>query len=613
MSRRGLLILTSQIILFSTIIILFFSAKNFMATPTNTLITTIDSITATIDGEITTIDLPHTFHQLEPNTPVTLTTTIIPTPQDVLYVTTTSSPLNVYANGSLIYQLGEPGTYPSFFLDPPTESALVSIPFLGTNEEITLTLEYLSPTTSNTLVLSPLFFGAHTIILRKLIENMGFYLLLSIVQLWIGVLLVAISLVIIAFTKEGIVFFWLGLFSLATGAWAFGDCNLTGIFITNHSLLYLFTYIGFFIFTIPMISFVMSAVNFKNPKPLYIAILIITTVTIIAFILQLFGVVSFSNSINLFYCFVPLACFLLAWCCVWEALRYTSIDAARFVLPVTVLATTSALEVLNFEVPITYLTIPIFQLGILFFIISTAILGGLYIRDVLAIKNEKQQLHFQMNLMQYQLEDQKKHSLLLTNNAEQLKQQRHDLKHQLTVIQSLNEKHDYEELSKYLDTLLQKIPTSPTFYCSNETVNAVISHYASICKQENITFTTKLIIPDNTDPMFNSNLCIIFGNLLENAIEACRRLSEANKFILLNSQLRYHTLIITMDNSFNGSVTKINGKFCSMKRNDYGVGLSSIISVAQTYEGDASFEVDGTKFMSSVYLNLNNSQEMENL
>lgn len=95
----------------------------------------------------------------------------------------------------------------------------------------------------------------------------------------------------------------------------------------------------------------------------------------------------------------------------------------------------------------------------------------------------------------------------------------------------------------------------------------------------------------------DNDLCLVFGNLIENAIEACRRMDtsdslneKSSHFIRLHAHVHYKTLIITMDNSFDGHVTIQNGKYRSSKMDDYGIGLSSIRSVAGKYDGDVAFE-----------------------
>jgi sensor histidine kinase regulating citrate/malate metabolism len=111
-------------------------------------------------------------------------------------------------------------------------------------------------------------------------------------------------------------------------------------------------------------------------------------------------------------------------------------------------------------------------------------------------------------------------------------------------------------------------------------------------------------VPEYPEQISDSNLCVILGNLFENAIEACGRMTEGHKFIRLRSRLQYGTLTVTMDNSFNGVVSQKDGKFLSSKRNEIGTGLQSVSAIAEKHGGGASFETDGMVFLSSVYLRL---------
>ncbi|MEG2188165.1 MAG: GHKL domain-containing protein [Clostridia bacterium] len=79
-------------------------------------------------------------------------------------------------------------------------------------------------------------------------------------------------------------------------------------------------------------------------------------------------------------------------------------------------------------------------------------------------------------------------------------------------------------------------------------------------------------------------------------------MTEGDQFIRLHSRLQYETLTITMDNSFNGAVTKKNEKFVSSKRSEIGTGLTSVTAMAEKHGGSASFETDGLVFQSSVYV-----------
>ena len=92
--------------------------------------------------------------------------------------------------------------------------------------------------------------------------------------------------------------------------------------------------------------------------------------------------------------------------------------------------------------------------------------------------------------------------------------------------------------------------------------------------------------------------------MLENAIEACLKIDKDKRFIKISSDVNYDMLVITMDNSYDGNFVSVDGRFLSTKREDFGIGLSSIQSVARKYHGDTKFEDKDGHFQSSVYLRI---------
>lgn len=216
----------------------------------------------------------------------------------------------------------------------------------------------------------------------------------------------------------------------------------------------------------------------------------------------------------------------------------------------------------------------------------------------------QEQLNFETHLLELQMEEEEKRSLLLMETAQQTRQMRHDLRHHLTAIQAMAGDEN-PNLTAYIAALIRDIPAAVRDYCENPTVNAVVSHYAARCQQEGIAFTARLTVPAQNETLDDRALCVVFANLLENGVEACGRMVGGKKFIQLNSSLEYGVLTITMDNSFDGQTRQENGKFLSSKRAGApGVGLSSIRAVAKAHHGDARFEAKGQVFRSSVYAKL---------
>ncbi len=293
---------------------------------------------------------------------------------------------------------------------------------------------------------------------------------------------------------------------------------------------------------------------------------------------------------------------LFALYVLYEYIRYHLASLQHFAFPSVILALFTVLEVLNNRFDFANLPFTFFQAGIMMFMAAMGIWAGLFVRNSLALQGEKQQAEMNLQMMAYQSELLKKHSNMMMDTADSLKKQRHDLRHQLRVIQDLARQPDTAPLNEYLSTVIAQVPTAPMFYCTNVTINAIISHYATLCAREEIDFTIDLVLPDQSEAVQDIDYCVVFGNLLENAVEACSYVAPDERFIHLNTRLRYDTLLLTMENSFDGQYKREQRFFRSRKRNATGVGLASVQSIAAKHGGDATYKPEGTVFTSSVYL-----------
>ncbi|MCI8455306.1 MAG: GHKL domain-containing protein [Lachnospiraceae bacterium] len=563
----------------------------------------VTQVWARIDGTEEAVTLPHSFSLLPARTPVTLSAEISVMDGDCLYVKSVYAPLRVYANDKLIFESGQEGSFPRFMEDPATTVA--AVPLGDFSQTIRIRLEYLSPKTRSALPIQPLLVGKLADILACLLKTMGLSFIISLVQITLGLLLIFVALAIVLFERKGIVFLYLGLSSLAMGLWCFGECNLTGLLIPNPTLLYLFAFMGFFSVPVPLLLFAITIIPFHDDRPLRFLCLANLSAAATAFLAQLLGIAGFSRSMRFFHVLVLFSLLFLAGYILYEGLLYRNQPARRFFLPMAVLTLGGALEMVNYGLRFTDVLSSVFQIGGVLFTLMTGIVGGLFIRDALRLKQQKQRLSFEVSLMKAQTEEQKKRHQMLLQSAEAVKKQQHDLRHQLAVIRSYSAEGNNRRLNDYLDTLTAQIPAgSKTVYCENLAVNAVVSHYAAIAEENGIECSICLTVPEQLERITDSSLCVIFGNLFENAIEACARMTVGKKFVRLNSRLQYKTLAVTMDNSFDGRFTERDGRAVSSKHADYGIGTGSIAAIARQHGGDARFEADGLVFLSSVYVRL---------
>lgn len=552
------------------------------------------------NGSPKDITLPCSLKNLNPKTPITLTAVIVPEEDQIIYIKTAYAPAKVYTDGKLVYELGKKESYPDFMMDPATESYFIKPSVF--NKEIELKMDFLSPSTRNSMTIHPPIMATFKSMFLEFVQTYKVPFVFSLVQIITGIFLTIVSIMMLFFDKRvSKILFWLGMFSLVSGMWAFGECNFTGLIIKNPSLLYLFAFIGLFTICIPLIQLTNASVGFKSSKPLYILSSFLSVSVILALFLQLWKIYPLSSSMYAFHIMTTSSLCILSLLTIYEAIKNNNLQAKRFIIPIIILTIASLIEVINYYMKFTYKFASIFQCGVVIFILIMGFTIGFYIKDFAGLRKQNEKLAFEIGLMEIQKEEQMKYNKLIANNEKMLKKQRHDLRHHIIAIRELAESKN-EKLKDYLDTLSKNIPDIHINYCENIAVNAVISHYATICKQENIDFSTKLIVPEMPKTSISSDLAIIFGNLLENAIEACIKIDIPDRFIRINSGLNYELLVITMDNSYNGHFISDGKKFRSTKRDDFGIGLSSIQSVAKKYQGDAKFEDKDGYFQSSVYM-----------
>jgi sensor histidine kinase YesM len=157
----------------------------------------------------------------------------------------------------------------------------------------------------------------------------------------------------------------------------------------------------------------------------------------------------------------------------------------------------------------------------------------------------------------------------------------------------------------YINSIMLEMPIlSEIILCDNYAVNDLLFHYKNLCEIEEIDFECSVNL-NSKHAIADKFLCVIFGNCLENALEACRRMNGGQKFIRITAKLNGTNLFITMDNSFDGNVSKSDNGFLSSKRNNKtGIGLSSIKFIAEKYNGNVQFSAEGHIFKSNIFLNL---------
>lgn len=162
--------------------------------------TNLVEFTLEMDGTTTEVTLPYIIEDGTAGQTVVLTTELENVNAQRLYFKGVFSAVQVYANDILIYDYGSPGTYPSYFDDPPTMTATVELP----NESIiNLRVEYSYPSTRDDLILDTMMVGTYPAIFSTLLTEQEPHLFLYLTFLVLGIFLICVGLLIRIIERQG--------------------------------------------------------------------------------------------------------------------------------------------------------------------------------------------------------------------------------------------------------------------------------------------------------------------------------------------------------------------------------------------------------------------------
>lgn len=201
-------------------------------------------------------------------------------------------------------------------------------------------------------------------------------------------------------------------------------------------------------------------------------------------------------------------------------------------------------------------------------------------------------LQYNYKIIENQVELQRQNYKTLHKSLSQSYAFKHDIRHHISAIGSMIQQHKYKNALEYIEQFNQnQLSKTLSNLCNNFVADSIIKYYISIAITKNIELKTNLNIPD--DIGINSlDLCVVLGNCLENAIEACDKLSSgAKKHIELTSKIIGTHVIFVSTNSFDGKILEIDHVIVSSKQEPaHGIGLSSIRETVNKYNGNVDIK-----------------------
>ncbi len=194
---------------------------------------------------------------------------------------------------------------------------------------------------------------------------------------------------------------------------------------------------------------------------------------------------------------------------------------------------------------------------------------------------------------------------LLQEHRQQLAKLEHELRHQLIALEALCREEKYSQLLQYLKELQNSHEALPKAeYSGNPILDALLAR--AVTKAAKLGFVPGLDI-GALPPLAitDGQLVSLFANLLENALEACEKMSHAqNRLLRVKVKSNPPYLYVLVENSFEGFVTAEDGKITTSKTGEdawkHGHGLQILEQIASQYEGFSRFEQADGMFRAEV-------------
>lgn len=208
------------------------------------------------------------------------------------------------------------------------------------------------------------------------------------------------------------------------------------------------------------------------------------------------------------------------------------------------------------------------------------------------------------HLIASQMKVQKGQYERLLDNMEKTARLRHDWRHHMLCINSYAENNDMEGLLVYLKELLPEYSTVREMpVCANYIVNAILTNHAATAKAQGVDMKIATNIEKGIS-ISDTDLCIIFGNLVENAVEAALSREDDDKRVEIRADMQGKQLVLLIRNTYSGTVLSKKGVYYSTKHEGAGIGIMSVRKVVEKNKGIMKIGYDEKYFSVNVLLNL---------
>ena len=230
---------------------------------------------------------------------------------------------------------------------------------------------------------------------------------------------------------------------------------------------------------------------------------------------------------------------------------------------------------LGFTVNDNYTRIILLGMNILIFYIYMKLADDLRLRRMASVYEQ-------------QLELCERHQQEREISTLQLRDAKHNMKNNLVSILAYAEKRQNEKIIGFINEIMEEsgMTIAAISNSGNIVIDSLIGYWYVTAKKKEIDFQTDICIPMML-PFKGADICLILGNLLENAVEAAQKV-DGRKYIEIKMKYDKNNILLSVTNSYSGKLLKTKDHRLKSTKTDaenHGVGLASVYRAVAKYCG----------------------------
>lgn len=221
-----------------------------------------------------------------------------------------------------------------------------------------------------------------------------------------------------------------------------------------------------------------------------------------------------------------------------------------------------------------------------------------YLLQRIMKREEDKTIIYQNKLMKQQMDE-------IENIYMTMRGWRHDYHNHLQSLKGYLSLNKVDQMKNYLNELETDLDSIDTLYHSgNLQLDSILNAKLAIAEKGQIRIHCDASIPPQLH-VSDLDLCVILGNLLDNAIESCRKIKNPDeRFIRVYIGILKKQLYISITNATSETVKQRTNHYFTMKRGDHGHGLKRVDQVVKKYDGYLNRQNEPGVFATEIVLPL---------